>query len=219
MTVDITGLSNLIKSRRSIRKWQDKPVPEDLLLKALELATHAPNGGNHQNWHFYLILDKAIIGSIADAVETTANTVGSWPELIKLGDAAKRQVRNSGFFRTAPAAIAVTTGQFHSPVDQACAEREKTDPRAAQIRGWRNIADSRVQSAASAIAYLTLILHQMGLGTVWMLGPVQAKREIETILKVPAGMDFVAFLPVGYPAESPEPRPRKPVKEVCEILR
>jgi len=52
-----------------------------------------------------------------------------------------------------------------------------------------------------------------------MTGPMQAKAEIEKILKVPSEMDLVAFIPVGYPDESPESRGRRPVKEVCEVIR
>ena len=42
--------------------------------------------------------------------------------------------------------------------------------------------------------------------------------EVEAILKVPENMDIVALIPVGYPAESPT-KDRKPVQEVCEIIR
>ena len=60
----LTDLENIIRSRRSIRSWQDKEVPQDLLLQAIELATWAPNGGNQQNWRFYLILNRDIIKAI-----------------------------------------------------------------------------------------------------------------------------------------------------------
>ena len=87
------------------------------------------------------------------------------------------------------------------------------------MRQWRNISNARIQSAASAIGYLLLILHQMGLGAVWMTGPMQAKGAIEKILKVPETMDLIAYIPVGYPAETPALRIRKPVGEVCEIIK
>jgi hypothetical protein len=32
-------------------------------------------------------------------------------------------------------------------------------------------------------------------------------------------MDLIAYIPVGYPAETPALRPRKPIHEVCEIIR
>jgi nitroreductase len=46
--METAELAKLIKSRRSIRFWEDKPVPEELLLQAVELATWAPNGANAQ---------------------------------------------------------------------------------------------------------------------------------------------------------------------------
>lgn len=123
------------------------------------------------------------------------------------------------FFRSAPAAIAVAAAQYQSEMDQTLANHERTDPQARQMREWRNLADSRVQSVAAATAYLILTLHQMGLGTVWMTGPILAKREIEEILKVPSAMDIVTFVPVGYPAESPASPGRRPVEEVSEVIR
>lgn len=212
-------LAELIKNRRSIRNWENKPVPEDLLLQAIEMATYAPNGGNQQNWRFYVILNKSTIVSIADAVQESANYFASWPEVNALGDTATRMLQRSSFFRNAPAAIAVASSQYQSPVDKIMATRELTDPRAAQMRQQRNIADTRIQSVASAIGYLMLALHQIGLGAVWMTGPTQAKSEIEKILEIPAGLDFIAFIPVGYPAENPSLRERKPVKEVCQVIK
>ena len=64
--METAELIKLIKTRRSIHSFQDKPVPEDLLVQAVETATWAPNGGNSQNWHFLIILDKKVINAIAD---------------------------------------------------------------------------------------------------------------------------------------------------------
>lgn len=216
--MQLGDLADLIRGRRSIRQWQDKEVSSELLLQAVELATWAPNGGNQQNWRFYIIVNRSTIKAIADAVQASADNLASWPEAEKLGLGAGLRERAS-FFRSAPAAIAVAAAQYQSPVDQLLAAREKDDPQAGRIRQWRNVANSRIQSVASAIAYLLLVLHQMGLGAVWMTGPMQAKGEIEKMLGVPPDMDIIAFMPVGYPNESPAPRGRKPVREVCEIIR
>jgi len=116
-------------------------------------------------------------------------------------------------------AIAVAASQYDSISDKVLAALEKTDRQARHIRAWRDTANTRIQSVASANAYLLLVLHKMGLGAVWMTGPMQAAGEIEKILRVPRDMNLVAFIPVGYPAESPEPRPRRPVEEVCGIVR
>jgi nitroreductase len=209
---------NLIKSRRSIRVWQDKPVSEEMLLNAVELATYAPNAGNQQNWKFYVILNKNIINSIADAVKKSADVMASFPNINKWSEAIAKTQKGAGFFRNAPAAIAIAASQYDSPVDQILAANENTEDRAKEMRIWRNIANSKIQSVSSAIAFLLLILHQKGLGALWMTGPMQAKGEIEKILNVPPGMDLIAFIPVGYPGENPEPKGRKPVKEVTVVI-
>jgi len=49
-------------------------------------------------------------------------------------------------------------------------------------------------------------------------GPLpQSKGEVEKILNCPSGMDIVALIPVGYPAEKPT-RTRKPIKEASTII-
>ena len=216
--MELADLANVIRSRRSIRSWQEKEVPQELLLHAIELATWAPNGVNQQNWRFYVILNHDTIKTIADAVQASADQIASWPEAAEFMDTVRLRGR-SGFFKNAPAAIAVAAARYQSTVDQVLAAREETDYQARNMRQWRNVADSRIQSVAAAIAYLLLVLHQMGLGAVWMTGPMQAKEDIERILKVPPGLDVIAFIPVGYPAESPLTKGRKPVGDVCEVIR
>jgi len=48
--MNLQDLEKLIKGRRSIRQWKKQEVPEEMLKKAVELATWAPNGGNYQGW-------------------------------------------------------------------------------------------------------------------------------------------------------------------------
>ncbi len=212
-------LGELIRSRRSVRAWQSKAVPESWLLQAIELATYAPNAGNQQNWRFYVVTNSKTISAIGDVVQMSADEMAAWPEAAQFGDAAKAMLKRSSFFRAAPALIAVAASQYASPAEQIMALREKVDSKAKTMREWRNIANSKIQSVSSAIAYLLLVLHQMGLGAVWMTGPIQAKGEIENIIKVPAGSDIVALIPVGYPSENPPLKERKAVNTVCEFIR
>jgi nitroreductase len=217
--MNIIELSDLIKSRRSNRVWQDKPVPEELLCQAVDLATYAPNAGNKQNWKFYIILKNELIVSIAGAVQNNANYLASLLEPGPAKDNMNNIAQKSGFFQTAPAVIAVASSQYQSPIDQVLQTFEKTESRVKEIKDWRSIANSRIQSVSSAIAYLLLIFHGMGLGAVWMTGPIQAKEEIEKMLKVPPEMDLIALIPVGYPAEVPPSKARKEFKEVCEVIK
>jgi nitroreductase len=50
----------IIKSRRSIRKFDNSPVPEDLLKKILEAGRWAPSGLNNQPWRFAVIRDEML---------------------------------------------------------------------------------------------------------------------------------------------------------------
>jgi nitroreductase len=212
-------LSELIKTRRSIRKFQDKPVPEDLLLKVLELASWAPNGGNQQVWRFWIVTNKELILKMGDAVKSKSELIASWPEAKQFGETFARWRKNSDFFRGAPVCIAVLIGQYSGVADQILKIRAETDPIAREIRYFRETGKSSLQSAAAAITYICLLLHYFGLGATWMAGPLQAKKEIEKLLKVPPAWDFVGLIPVGYAAEAPEVPSRKPIKDVIQFFR
>lgn len=45
----------IVKKRRSVRRFTDKEIPEDVIKKCLKAATLAPNSSNLQPWEFYWI--------------------------------------------------------------------------------------------------------------------------------------------------------------------
>ena len=54
----VDDLKEAIKNRKSIREYEDKPVPEDKLLRVLEAARLAPSGANRQDWKFIIVRDS-----------------------------------------------------------------------------------------------------------------------------------------------------------------
>lgn len=48
-----------ITSRRSVRKFTPRQIPNDIINKLLEGARWAPSGGNIQPWFFYVVKDHA----------------------------------------------------------------------------------------------------------------------------------------------------------------
>jgi nitroreductase len=44
-----------ILKRRSIRKYLDKPIEKEKIIKILEAARWAPSGGNRQPWRFIIV--------------------------------------------------------------------------------------------------------------------------------------------------------------------
>ena len=53
-----------ILSRRSIRRYTDKPVPEELIKQLLVAAMSAPSANNQQPWQFVIIDDRRILDEI-----------------------------------------------------------------------------------------------------------------------------------------------------------
>jgi len=51
-------LSELIKKRRSVRKYQKKDVTDDLLEKILDSTKYAPSCGNYQPWEFIVVRNE-----------------------------------------------------------------------------------------------------------------------------------------------------------------
>ena len=88
--MNVQDLEVLIKGRRSIRKWKKVDVPDELLKKAVELATWAPNGGNYQGWHFIIVKNKEMIDEMADAVQSVADKIASWPEAMSWQEEIER---------------------------------------------------------------------------------------------------------------------------------
>jgi nitroreductase len=212
-------LAEAIVNRRTIRKYLDKDVPDDLLVQAFDLARWAPSGGNFQTWKFLVVKDREITKKVADAVQEKVDTLTNWPEAKEHGETAERYRENASFFREAPVLVVALTGEYKSVVDLVLFKRGEKDPLVKEMIEDRRSAPTSIQQMGGFVVHLLLLFHSMGLGTCWMSGPLIAKREIEEILKVPEGWSLVALVPVGYSAESPPAKPRKAVDELVEFVR
>lgn len=63
--MDSEQLIELIKKRRSIRRYLPDPIPDEHINKILEAGLYAPSGKNRQPWRFFVIKDAKTIRSIA----------------------------------------------------------------------------------------------------------------------------------------------------------
>ena len=73
-------LFDAIKNRRSVRRFEDKPVPEELIKRVIEAGQWAPSACNRQDWKFIIVDSKEVKERILK--ETTAHFVGKAPLLI-----------------------------------------------------------------------------------------------------------------------------------------
>lgn len=56
----------LLNTRRSIRKFQDKDINDEILYEIIQSGMYAPTAGNQQPWHFIIIKDKQIVQKIVE---------------------------------------------------------------------------------------------------------------------------------------------------------
>ena len=49
------GFAQVVKSRRTIRRFTADPIPDDYIEKILDVARWAPSGANSQPWEFIVI--------------------------------------------------------------------------------------------------------------------------------------------------------------------
>jgi len=130
----------------------------------------------------------------------SAGNIQPWEFIIVRKPRIKRRLVEAAlgqmFIEEAPVVIVV------------CANEE----RSSQGYGVRGETLYCLQDTAAAIQNIHLTAYSLGLGTCW----VGAFREEETrkILKIPHGVRPVAIIPVGYPAESPSPRRRRPISQM-----
>ena len=73
-------LDRCMKERRSIRKYKDKAVSKEDVMKILDAATAAPNAGNLQNWRFVVVDEETKKVDISKACSnqnwiSTASTI------------------------------------------------------------------------------------------------------------------------------------------------
>ena len=135
----------------------------------------------------------------------SAGNIQPWEFIIVRNPETKRRLAEAAlgqsFIEEAPVVIVV------------CADEE----RSARGYGTRGRTLYCIQDTAAAIQNIHLAACALGLGTCW----VGAFKEDEArkILNIPGGVRPVAIIPVGYPAESPSPRSRRPLKEIIHYER
>ena len=61
------GLMDIIRKRRSIRRYKPDPIPENEIRYILEAAREAPSWNNQQCWRFIVVRDKEVQKKLAEA--------------------------------------------------------------------------------------------------------------------------------------------------------
>lgn len=180
-------LQTLIRTRRAIRRYEDRPVPHDLLAKLLETAMWAPSAHNRQPWRFAVLTaaeDKdRLARAMGDRLRTDRLADGDPPDVVE-----RDVVRSYGRITGAPVVIIVCL---------SLADMDNyPDPRRATAE--RTMA---VQSVAMAAQNLWLLAHAAGLGACWLCAPLFVPDLVRQTLDLPADWEPQGLMTLGWPAE------------------
>ena len=199
---------NIIKSRRSVRKFLPDAVPESDIEKMITAASWAPSGTNRQNWGFIVAVSADVRKAMRNAVESTLKEAAGKIEMADAKNVFAAYAANFTFFSEAPSVIAVVKKPYES-VTQKILTRYN-------IEITKTSAD--VQGPSAAVENLLLMAHALGYGACWMTGPLIAKEKLEGILGISPPDELMALVPVGRPAGEHKPPARKGAGEITRYL-
>jgi len=190
------SLFELIKNRRSIRRYVDTPVDKTLILRLLEAATWAPSAHNRQPWRFAVLTHAADKDRLARAMgarlraDRTAD--GDNPEDIQR-DVARSYARLTG----APVLIVI------------CTSMKDMDTYSDSQRN-QNEWVMATQGTAMAAQNLLLLAHAEGLGACWLCAPLFVPNLVQRTLSLPEDWQPQGIISLGYPDQQKE-KSRQPV--------
>ena len=190
-------LDNAIQERRSIRKFKQDPVSDDIITQLLEAARLAASGSNTQPWRFVAVRSA----DIKEKIKATTRyrfAVAAPVVIICCADLSALDKRPARLRELVEAGVfdGVDVSGSYNPPDQT------TD----QIMGYLTM------NVGIAITHMMLKAVELGLGTCWIGG--FDKVKVKEILNLDDNLVVTAMLPVGYPDGMPKARPRLSLDEI-----
>ena len=180
------NVAEAIYGRRSIRKFKDTPIPEELVRKILSAAIEAPSGKNKQPWEFIVVDHRSrdeMIGIMErniEAAKSDGGDTGSSEHTAKCMAQAPITV-----FIFNP--YAVNQGREHAS----------------------SVVD--VQSIGAAIQNMLLTAMEHSLGSLWICDVFYAYKDLCEWLG--ETHEMIAAVSFGYPDQAPDRRPRRSFDE------
>lgn len=194
-------LLELLRSRRSVRAFTDRPVDRATLDRLIEAAQWAPSNHNRQGWKFIIFQDRGQIADLAARVgESLERALASANRLVA---AQGQELLHFGtLFANAPVAIL------------ALHKKSPAIGRALLGQAGRTLS-AEALSTAMGVQNMLLAAHAMGLGACVMTAPLLA-GEVWQAADLPAGFEPTCLVAAGYPAGQPTPPRRKAIDHIVE---
>jgi nitroreductase/NAD-dependent dihydropyrimidine dehydrogenase PreA subunit len=180
LTVNEAQAIQLLRSRRSIRRYQNKPVEKEKIQRIIEAARYAPTAGNSQTVEWLVITDKTKLREIGGLTINWLREIAKNPQVI----AAAPYI---------PSAIAAWDSGYDSVLRGAPAVVIAMAPQEAM----NGLIDLTL-----ALSYLDVLAPAMGLGTCWaglLEGAMVNSAETRAAAGVPENFTHHYPIMLGYP--------------------
>lgn len=189
--------SKVVKSRKSIRSYEPKPLSKKILSNLVEDGAKAPSSQNNQPWKFYVVVSKKqrdlISKIISKSLILYKKDLKSLPKKTK--EEALEFYKDMGNCQNF---IFVFTS------------KEKSQYR----------LESKIMGISAAVENIMLSAVNKGLGTCWVGGFRGFQKEIKKVLRVSSNKVLIAGFLIGYPKKGYKPliRKKKKLKEILKFI-
>ena len=184
-----------MRTRRSVRRFKQEPVPTPVVERILQTAAFAPSAHNLQPWRFVvvetIIAKEKLEKALTDKMRIDMAAQGSTHEEID-----SRVERSFRRINEAPVIILLCR-------DLTAIRKEEPEEHI-----------MAVQSVALAGLQLLFATHAEGLGGNWICWPLYAQEAVQDALDLPCSWEPQGMIIIGHPDEIPKEKIRKPIEEV-----
>lgn len=185
-----------IAARRSIRKFREDPLPDEVLDSILTAGIQAPSGKNRQPWRFFVVKGEKRAEMVRVMRAGSAKAIAE-------GQDPGSSEGSANIMAQAPVTVFVFNPHGLHPWLMRSIEQMFTDV-------------VNIQSIGAAIQNMLLAAQDQGIGSLWICDVFYAYEQLCEWLGAEGQM--IAAVSFGYPDESPAARPRAPVSEVTSWL-
>jgi len=194
---------DLVKKRRSTRRYKSDPVPDEYIDKIIEAARFAPSGFNLQPWEFVVVKDPELKENIVRIFkEATAGF--SKMEACREPWQVKKKPAQS------PPPSPPSNDYSAAPVFIICFGDTRTNVGLPMIRRYDQpmTQGAFLSGLASAFLYMHLAATSLGLSSQWVssVSNPYSHCMVKNLLGIPHEMEVYDMMAVGYSDAEPGPR-------------
>ncbi|MHA1148252.1 MAG: nitroreductase family protein [Promethearchaeota archaeon] len=212
--VSYDDIMKIIRSRRSIRKFKEKPVPKEEIKAVLDAMRYAPTARNAQAWEYSVLTDPDKIKRVQ---KTTQKTLLTLRKALKFGKKIRPILPKSLKEEINPSNER-SLDKFYEKVKKGIDRVFFNAPVVIIVYQPKAYGSETLIAVDSGIAtaYGALAAQSRGLGTCWIgfaMIAISKSKKVKKWLRIPKGMIITGVMIMGYPAVKYHRLPtREPLK-------